>query len=239
MGIAPNYSEQTILSVGSVTLFVARDHQPALEDGGLSGHRIDQMERDIEELEAAPTEEANKLTLRGFTESKNEALDQCYLWGRKFEQKIEDIYGKHSAEAGMFPRDQFADAVDSEDEMLVVMPTLLDLLEQLEEGLAQNGELEEFKSEGSAALETLQNRELTQELYKVEKGEQARHRQVLRRRIYDTVNDINKTGRRVYRNDPEKRDLFRSRWPYKKRSSESSQSEASGPDAPEDDADDR
>lgn len=216
MSISPPFSESTILSVGRIVLSIAREHQDALAGGGLSHSRIDRMETDIDSLEAAPTAKENDLTLRGKTEAKNEALDACYMWGRSLEQRLVDRFGDDSPEVERFPTSRFSEAVDKENEMMMVMPTLFSLIDELEANLDGDGDLADFRAEGAADLETLRNKELAQELFKVDMGTQARHRQVLRRRIYDTVNDINRTGRRVYRNDPEKRNLFRSRWPYKR-----------------------
>lgn len=237
MSISPPYPEAVIQSVGNVTLKLAREHQPALERGGFSGWRIDRMESDLEELNLTPTADANRLTLRGYTGEKDEALYVCYDWGRSFEQRVIGSCGRGSPEHDMFPLDDLVSAERDEEEMLVVMPTLLDLLDQLAPKLDLDGDLEEFKAEGAAALETMQNTELTQELYKVEKGAQARHRQLLRRRIYDAINDIHRTGRRVYKNDPEKRALFRSKWPYNRSKSGESQAEPSETESPERDND--
>lgn len=220
MSIAPPYSEPVVISVGKVTLSVAREHQEAIGKGGLSAQRIDQMEADIGELEDYPTTKADETELEGLTDAKNEALDACYDWGRSLEQRLTDRFGAGSPEEEMFPSDAFAEATRSEDGMMMVMPTLLSLVDQVEESFDGEGALEEFRAEGEADLEALRNKDLAQELFKVTKRRQTRHRQILRRRIYDTVNDITRTGRRVYRHDPEKRDLFRSPWPRASASAE-------------------
>ena len=213
MSIAPPFSETVVLSVGKVTLALARDHQEALDRGGLSARRIDQMEEDIRELEEYPTTAADEDKLEGLTDAKNEVLEACYQWGGALKQRISDLFGAGSPEAERFPSERFSKAARSEDQMLMVVPTLLSLIDQLAPDLEADDDLDTARAEGEAFLEALRNKDLAQELFKVTKGFKTRHRQILRRQIYDTVNDITRTGRRVYRNDPEKRALFRSPWP--------------------------
>ncbi len=210
------YSEETILSVAKTTLSSARSEIESLSVFGFVPASLAQFEVDIQAAEALPSETQNRISLRDFTQSKDEALDTCDHWGRELRIRLQLAFGNSSAEARSFPSKEFRSAQDSENAMMNVMKILLQLANKYNETLVNNGQTAEVLARGNELLDDLRAADSAQETQKVGKtaATQDRHQHFLG--LYDTVNRINKIGRLVFKDDPAKRALFKSKWPTRK-----------------------
>ena len=209
----PRFSETTILSVSKTTLANARSHTAALSEFGITKGLLDEFETDIQAAEALSSETHNRIILRGFTEDKDEALDNCYLWSRQLRLRLEMAFGENSPEAKSFPSRQFKNAVNSENGMMAVMKTLQALAGKHKETLAKFGQKAEYLAQGAQCLDDLRAKDSTQEVKKDEKKQKTQQRYKDFLKLYRTVKKINRVGRLVFANDRVNKGLFESKWP--------------------------
>ncbi len=212
----PRFSEEIILSVSKTTLVNARNNQVALSEFGMTEDKLNQFEINIQTAEALPGEKQNKITLKGFTFNKDKALKACYQWGQKLYLRLELAFGKDSFQCKSFPSKDFNKAESSENAMKTVMKVLISIADQYKTELANFGQTAEKLAMGSELLNLLRVTDSTQELNKDEKKMATKDRNQQYINLYDMVNEINRIGRIVFKNDPVKLALFQSKWPKSK-----------------------
>lgn len=209
----PRFSEATIISISKTTLANGRKTVDGLSAFGINTEFLTSHENDIKAAEAMPTETGNRITLRDLTHSKDDVLETCVLWGQNLRTRLEIAFGRKSSELQAFPAKEFKAATKSENIMMPLMKTLLDIANKHEDALTAAGQTPEILSRGADLLESLREADLEQEVNKVEKNQATQERYQVFKKCYDTVNRINKVGRLVYRGDPVKLALFESKWP--------------------------
>ena len=99
----PRFSEETILTVARTTLSNGRGQVAALAEFGFSEEMLTQFETDIQTAEVLPDETRNRIELRDLTQSKEEALDACFQWGRKLRTRLQLAFGRTSPQAKSSP----------------------------------------------------------------------------------------------------------------------------------------
>ncbi len=209
----PAFSEETILSVARTTLANARTNLSALAEFGISAAMLDQFAAAIQAAEALSRTPQQRIELKDLTQSKEEALDDCYQWGRKLRLRLQLAFGKGSVEARSFPARDFQNAVNSEQGMMAVMQVLIDLADKYQAELAGYGQTPEVLARGRELLNELRTADSAQELKKDTRRQATQDRYQQFKNLYDTVNRINRIGRLVFENDPATLTLFESKWP--------------------------
>lgn len=209
----PGYSEETILSVSKTTLNNAKNHLPALGEFGITEATLQQFEKDTQTAEALPREAFNRIELKSRTRTKNEVKDDCLVWARKLQTRIELAFGKKSPEANSFPTSDFRAAQSSEKATMNMMETLTKVSDKYQIQLAPFGQTPEVLAQGLELLNQLRSADTAQEIKKEEKTTATKERNEKFLVLYETVNKINKVGRLVFKDDPIKRALFDSKWP--------------------------
>lgn len=207
------YSEGIILSVSKTTLSNARNTVSALADFGVTEEKLNQFAADIQAAEDLPGETQNRIELRELTHQKEEALDNCYQWGRNLRVRLQLAFGKDSSQANSFPSKAFNEAINSENAMMPVMEILIRLAGKYQTELAEFGQTPEILARGGELLTSLRESDSVQEVKKDEKRQATQERYQKFKNLYDTVNKINKVGRMVFANDPVHYALFESKWP--------------------------
>ncbi len=209
----PRFSEETILSIAKTTLVNARTHETELNQYGITAAMLTQFDTDIQAAEALPDELQNRMVLRGYTQDKDGALDNCYLWGRQLRVRLETAFGKKSPEVKSFPSRQFKSALGSEKGMMPVLETLLLLADTYKETLANFGQTDAVLAQGAQCLTDLRAKDATQEVKKDEKRKATLERHQTFQGLYDTVNKINRVGRLVFTGNAVNLTLFTTKWP--------------------------
>lgn len=216
----PQFAEETILTVAKTTLSNARNNLAALAEFGVSEDMLSQFEADITTTEALPGETYNRIELRNLTQSKEEALDACYQWGRKLRTRLQLAFGKTSPQAKSFPSKDFQNAVHSENTMMSVMEILINLSDKHKTELADVGQTAEILAQGPELLAALRETDSEQELKKDEKKSATQERYQSFQGLYDNVNKVNQVGRLVFESDPIHLALFESKWPTRRAADE-------------------
>jgi hypothetical protein len=209
----PAFSEETILSVARTTLANARANLTALAEFGVTAATLDQFGAAIQTAEALSRETQQRIELKDLTQTKEDAMDACYQWGRKLRLRLQLAFGKSSAEARLFPAKDFQNAVNSEHAMMAVMDVLIDLADKYKTELAAFGQTPELLAQGRDLLNDLRTADSAQELKKDTKKQSTQDRYQQFKNLYDTVNRINRIGRLVFENDPATLTLFETKWP--------------------------
>jgi hypothetical protein len=209
----PRYSEETILSVAKTTLTNARNNVAALSDFGITEESLNEFDTEIQAAEALPGETQNRIELGDLTHDKEEALDACYQWGRKFRVRLQLAFGKDSAQAKSFPSKDFQNAVNSENTMMTTMEILISLADKYKTELTKYGQTPEILAQGTEFLTNLRETDSAQETRKDEKKQATKDRYQQFKNLYDTIIKVNRVGRLVFENDPAHLALFESKWP--------------------------
>ncbi|MCB0264359.1 MAG: hypothetical protein KDH95_15410 [Calditrichaeota bacterium] len=212
----PKYPISTILSVGKSTLQTGRSKQDALQAFG-GQLLLDTLESQIQAFEELPTHIENRADLKGLTEGKMTALDNCKNWGGDLRTRMVLAFGSDSTEYRQFPNGAFNEVGSSDDRMIYVMGTLIHLATTHHEQLTTHGQTEAERDKGSQLLTALKAAETFQETKKDANYSATRERTKQLNEICETVNKVNKVGRRVFSGDPVNVALFRSKWPAAKK----------------------
>lgn len=96
--------------------------------------------------------------------------------------------------------------------MMPIMETLIKLAADHHKDLTSAGQTEAIRDAGQPLLENLRESDAVQEVKKDDKTSAKEDRHLIFKKLYDTVNRINKVGRLVFENDPVKLPLFQSKW---------------------------
>lgn len=208
----PPVSEEKILAVSKSTLNTARNTLDALSEFGFNQENLTNYESEISIAEAMPSETSNRIDLTNLTGDKDEALDDCELWGRNLRYRIQLAFGKSSSEFKSFPSKKFEKATYSETKMMPIMEILIKQAVKYHPQLSNCGQTDEIRDAGNTLLENLRSADAQQESQKTEKPSSTQERYQIFRKLYDTVNRINKIGRIVFKNDPVHLALFKSKW---------------------------
>ena len=205
-------SEEKILSVSKTTLNTARITLGSLSEFGFNQENITNFESEISTAEAMPGELSNRIDLINLTDDKDECLLSCFQWGRKLRARIKLAFPKNSNEVKSFPSKEFEKAKKSENKMMSVMEILIKQAVKYHPQLSNFGQTDEIRDAGNTLLENLRSADAQQESQKTENPSSTQERYQLFRKLYDTVNRINRIGRIVFKNDPVRLVLFESKW---------------------------
>jgi hypothetical protein len=209
----PRFPESVILSVSKTTLTIARDHEDQLGTMGFNRARLNQFETEIKRAETTPSDLAKRIEIKGLTSTKNEILAECFDWGKKLFTRMEFVFDSKSPEVAAFPSKELRNAEKSENRMMKVMEPMIQLAEKHQSQLAAQGFTPEELDQGKNLLTQLRQADASQELGKDMKTATREERLELFNSLYQTVNQINKAGRLLFKNDSTKRVLFESKWP--------------------------
>ncbi len=206
-------SAAVILTEAKDALARGRRYATDIARLAITGEWLDQFEQEIAETEALPAHLFNQMDLKGLTQDKDEFLSECYDWARMLETRIEFRYGVDSKLYRRFPNTALTDARNSEQKMLPIMEGLVKLATKHAKDLAEAGQTPEELQVGVDLLEELRAADARQEEKKDLNLEATQERVEAHQNLYDKVNQINKAGRRLFRNDPISLASFRSPWP--------------------------
>ena len=211
--IRPKYPDEVIYSIARVTLANARENVADLNSFGITAEVLTAFETSIETAAALPSGPVLLLGQKNLTGNKNSAIDACYDWGKALQTRLKFVFGRKSPQSDTFPNKSFLAARTSETRMAAVMEVLLSLAEQYQDALAAAGQTPEVIAAGRTLLTQMREAEAQQELKKAAKNAGNRKRYKQLDEIYETTNRVNEIGRLVFKNDPDKQALFKSRWP--------------------------
>ena len=206
------YPEEKILSVSKTTSSIAEENAAALLKFGIDPVFLAAFALAIVETEALFDENKERYDLKILTAIKNEILERCYTWCREVYVRIEMAFGKDSKEVLSFPSKILTAAYDSEKRMSPVMETIISIAIEHETILANFGQDAVILAEGTTLLNELREADKNQQHKKVHKKEATQIRHIYFNRLVDYVNNVNKIGRIVFKNDPAKYVLFESPW---------------------------
>lgn len=205
-------STEKILVEAKNTLRIAHDYADTLQTFGISDAFLTQMQTDIESAEALPTEAMNRVDLKLMTGSKDDILDDCYLWGRQLKLRLDLAFGKRSEQTKLLSGTDLSNAGKSEVQMTSLMELMVKLANQYQTELADVGQTPEILEQGTTLLNSLRTADSDQELKKKTKRLETSERHDVFYQLYDAVNRINRIGRMVFTGDESKRLLFMSPW---------------------------
>ncbi len=206
------FPEEKVLSISKTTLAVARENITELEKFGINEAFLNTFEAEINEAEALFDENKEKHDLKILTQTKNEALEACYQWNNNVKLRIELAFGNSSKEYVSFPSKLLAAARSSEQRMMPVMESVISIATKAASSLSAFGQTPEILNEGNLLLEKLRHADNVQELKKIHKKEATQIRRKIFNASYAKVNTINKVGRNIFKDRPEKYVLFESPW---------------------------
>lgn len=209
----PRYPIPLILTVARTAHTHGSTHADRLAVFGLSGDWFAQFHTDIETAAAAPSAGSNRIQLRAKTLEKDDVLEACASWGGDLKLRLDFAYGTGSPESALFPSREFAAAQASEAAMAAVMRTLLPLAEAHAGALTAFGQSPAVLEDGRTLLASLQEADEGQESAKDAAKASTQQRWILLNRLIEKTNQVNRAGRRVFRDEPDKAILFASRWP--------------------------
>ena len=209
----PRFTEKVILPVSKTTLAAAREHQADLSRFGATVEQLDDLESRIQAAESVTIDSVNVLGQKQSTGQKNVALEACYDWARDLAFRMELAFGKSSVEYRAFPSGALNDAKTSERSMIALMPALIRFATDHHAVLSAKGQTDAIRDTGATLLAALKSANEAQEMQKLLRTSDTQDRYNRLKSIYETVNKINRIGQRVYRDNPAKFALFKSRWP--------------------------
>lgn len=209
----PRFTEKVILPVSKTTLAAAREHQADLSSFGATVEQLDDLESRIQAAESVTIDSVNVLGQKQSTGQKNVALEACYDWSRDLAFRMELAFGKSSVEYRAFPSGALIDAKTSERSMIALMPAFIRFATDHHAVLSAKGQTDAIRDAGATLLAALKSANETQEMQKLLRTSDTQDRYDRLKSIYEAVNKINRIGQRVYRDNPAKFALFKSRWP--------------------------
>lgn len=137
------YQEVVLVTVSKNALKIARDHAASLAAFGIDEAFLTGFESDIQSAESVPSDFENRIDLKQLTQTKDDLLDECYIWGCSLKLRMEMAFGKRSDAVKNFPSRQMHEAVSSEKKMIAIMEGLLKLADQYQEQLLPFGQTAE------------------------------------------------------------------------------------------------
>ena len=186
-----------------------------IETFTLYGYGIERAEvfnQDIQTAESMPDNLKATVELKESTDRKNEVLEECFIWCNNLKLRIELAFGVKSEEYDLFPVKELHDAKRSEETMFSVMDTCIEIAAKKADPLLVFGHTPEIQTEGKGLKAELHELDEDQEMVKKQKRSTTQDRHEIYNRLYDTVNQINSIGRKVFANEPAKLVLFKSPW---------------------------
>lgn len=202
-----------ILAAARRTYKVARPFADQLATLGSGPTLFAKFEVEIAAAEETPTHGQSTLTVRGRTITKDNALEECVDWAAKLRHRRDNAVEDGHAELPAFPSAKLRKAESSETAMGALMAELLAFASTHAAALAECGQTEQDLTDGATLRKALGTADTAQETAKVTSTSETETRKKRFLVLYRRVNRINRDGRRVFKDDPEKRVLFKSPWP--------------------------
>lgn len=202
-----------ILEETRLKLAIAKQHLNDLKDFGMTQKWLDDLEQQANEAEQIITNRQQLEELKSLTIAKDIALDACVEWANKLRLRM-DLAFKDKSPTGMqFPAKEFRQARKNESKMIALMPSLISIAKQHQTLLKTIGQTSEVIKEGETLLNQLKAANEAQEEYKFSRPTITAQRRQLFKKLYDSVNEINRIGQTIYGTDSPEGLQFRSNWP--------------------------
>ena len=174
----PQFSVELILSVSKTTLANGRENVTALSRFGITEELLNQFESDINTAEALPSGKSVLLEMKDFTQSKDDALDECFNWGRELRTRMQLVFERGSHQYQSFPSSDFIKATYSESVMMTVMPILIKIATKYQDQLSVYGQTPEVLTDGTDFLNALREADAAQEFKKDDKKSSTQDRNI-------------------------------------------------------------
>lgn len=205
-------SESNIINVSRKVLEIARKHIKKMSLFGISEYYLEDFEHKILDCEDFINRDLEIIELKDLTSRKYKALEDCYNWGRQLSLRVEIAFGKKSNQFENFPSRQLLESQRHDEKMISLMEVLISISKKYSVELHDYGQTAEVIENGRRLLRALKIANQEQENKKNSKKESTKLRREKFQELYEIVNKINKVGRTVYKNDKNKKILFKSQW---------------------------
>lgn len=201
-----------LLEEARLKLAIVRERVEDLKTFGITAEWIDQFEADIATAVSYPSFDQQRTELKALTAAKDAKLQECVQWGRKLRFRMSIVAQGKPTTVMQFPSKEWNQAEKNESRLITLFPTLLQLATSHATALVEAGQTEADLTLGETLLEELVAANQTQEEYNLKRTGVTAERRTAYRKLYDTVNRINKSGQLIYGTDTAEGRLFRSAW---------------------------
>jgi len=202
--------EQKVLEAAKTALLVARG-KSKLAGYGMNEQYFSKCEADILTASGFKTDEELSKELRSITNQKNSKLIEAIKWGEAVKLRLELAFPDNHEVAEEFPTN-FSKARKSETLMLEVIPNINNLIDKYAAKLKEKGLADDHKQKGTAIAQQLDELNKQQETMKKTHPQYTVERIAAYQKLYDMVNEINKTGRTAYADSAADLKVFQSPW---------------------------
>jgi hypothetical protein len=214
-GVILEVPEQKVLETAKTILTIAKTKEK-LAQYGMDAVYFSTFEADIANASGFKTDEELKKELESFTKLKNDKLAEAGKWGDEVKIRLELAYADNPSAAKEFPVN-FSKAKKSETLMLEVIPNINNLIDKHAVKLKEKGLPDDHKQKGLDLKQQIDDANTSQETMKKNRPQYTQERVAAYVKLYDKVNDINKTGRTAYANSAADLQVFKSPWPVSKK----------------------
>jgi hypothetical protein len=201
-----------ILEEARLKSAIALEHLADLSNFGITEEWLKQIQEDLETVENIATFDLQKTELKTLTAIKDEKLAKCVQWGRKLRLRMSLAIADDKLKGVEFPNKTWVASEKNESKLITFMPTLINLAKTHAQVLETVGQKTEEIATGESLLKELTAANQTQEEYNIKRKGVTVERQTIYRRLYDSVNRINRVGQMVFNNNPAVSRLFSSSW---------------------------
>ncbi len=199
--------EEVILEDAKLKLSFARDRLSDLALLGINPAWLDQFQTQITAYEALLSDDAQLATQKQLTVQKDNLLKQAELWGNLLRDRCQYAFGKGSFNP--FPLSSFRAAVRNESKMIQILPNLVAIASSNASALAAFGQPPDYASQGQSLRDQLDTINQQQEKAKRERKAATETRHQAARSVYESLTHLNDVARKVYRNHPAQKALFK------------------------------
>jgi hypothetical protein len=201
-----------ILEEARLKLAIAQEYITDLNGFGITEEWLKQIQQNIETVENIATFDLQKTELKALTATKDEKLAQCVEWGRKLRLRMSLAIADNKLKGVEFPNKTWVASEKNESKLITFMPTLINLAKTHAKVLETVGQQAEEIAAGEKLFKELTAANQAQEEYNIKRKGVTVERQTVYRRLYDSVNRINRVGQMVFNNNPAVNRLFSSSW---------------------------
>jgi hypothetical protein len=209
--------EQVIIDTAKKKLSTARE-KTKLQKYGMGEEFCAKLESDIATAAGFKTDEEISSDIETMTTLKNNKVAEAGEWGVEVKIRMELAFEERPEVVKEFPSD-FTKAKKDEKLMLERVPNINNLIDKYAVQLQAKGLPADHKEAGIAILNQIDTLNKTQEKMKEDRPQYTVRRIEAYTLLYDTINKINKVGRKAYKKSAADLKAFSSPWPVTEKKS--------------------
>jgi hypothetical protein len=212
--------EKKILEESKTTLTATR-FKTKLAEYGMGEEYFNTFEGNIAKAASMKSDDEISEDIKTSTRLKNEKLAETATWGENVKTRLELAFANKPEVLREFPSD-FTKAKHDELTMLDVVPRIINVIDKYPAELQAKGLPADHKAKGTVLVGELDTLNKNQEYLKKNRTSFTAQRIAAYMTIYNTVNEINKTGRVAYKESAADLKAFDSPWPVAEKKSDES-----------------